>query len=218
MTIAVFQVLDIICPSSEVENFLNALTKILDDGWIRDVELEKKVKEDRLSSSTSNLYCFKCNENGDRRAASLWMSEEVSGLKVHNIVPAVFGSLSFSEYNFILNEFYEKYIKPLSNKFGFKTHLSKSHETIDDWAEPATVKALKLFSACANKSTGRGHPLDDERWMDFVITAHRVNDDLQFEDLRRWLVEEEKWFDEIAWDLSADYEYGRQLLKKYEQS
>lgn len=215
MAINVFQVLDIICPSPDIVNFLDALTKLLDNGWTRDIELEKKVKKDGLNLSNQNFYCFKCNENDGRRAASLWMSEETGGLRVYNIVPAVAGSLSFSEYNFILNEFYEKYIQSLSNKLGYKTHLSKASKTIDDWAEPATVKALKLFSGCANKGTGRGHPLDDARWMDFVITAHKVNDTLHSEDLRRWLVEEENWHEEIAWNLSADYEYGRALLKKY---
>lgn len=215
MTLYVFQVLDITCSASEIENFLDVITHRLNNGWTRDFELEIRVKNDGMNLSNRNFYCFRCNENDNRRAALLWMSEEPSGLKVYNIVPEKPGSLSYPEYNLILNEFNSVYIQPLSNMLGYETHLSNSHITIDDWAVPATVKALKLFSGCANKGTGRAHPMDDERWMDFVITAHKVDDKLNAENLRRWLVEEERWHDELAWDLCADYEYGRNLLKKY---
>ncbi|MFZ2315512.1 MAG: hypothetical protein WAW86_07635 [Gammaproteobacteria bacterium] len=217
MTIEVFQNLDISFPELETESFINDLTNILAEGWTRDIELENKVNNDANVYNTQ-YYCFKCDETEDRKAATLWLIKSTGGLKVNNITPAISGRLSYSEYNAILNEFHKEYILPICNKKNFETRLSKANITIDDWAEPATVKALKLFSVCANKGTGRGHPLDDERWMDFVLTAHEVNDSLHSEDLRRWLVEEEKWFDEIAWKLCEDYEYGRQLLKKYEQS
>lgn len=218
MPIEVFQDLEVHCKSPHVESFIKSLTGTLNQGWIRNSELEARVNKEISYSHIKAQYSFSCGEVNERKAATLWLVEVNDGLRVSNIVPAKTGRLSYAEYNYILNEFYNLFILPFCIKGEIEVNLGKASVTIDDWAKPETVRALKLFSFVANKSTGRGHPLDDARWMDFVITAHKVNDDLHSEDLRRWLVEEEKWFDEIAWDLCGDYEYGRQLLKKYEQS
>lgn len=83
--------------------------------------------------------------------------------------------------------------------------------------ETFTLKALKKFSVAANKSNGRGHPADDERWMEFLIIAHQNNEPLTASQLRQWLIQEGRWPEEIASYLCSDYEYGRDLLSKYDE-
>ena len=54
-----------------------------------------------------------------------------------------------------------------------------------------TAKALKAFSALANKNTGATHPLDRDRWFKFIILAHLGSAQLDTETLYRWFSEEE---------------------------
>ena len=81
-----------------------------------------------------------------------------------------------------------------------------------------SYRLLYRFSHSANKSTGNTNPHDFERWCDFVLAIFRNQVELNADDLVRWLEEDEGWSDTIAWKLGLDFEYGLQLLKRYEQS
>ncbi len=63
-----------------------------------------------------------------------------------------------------------------------------------------------------NKSTGSSHPLDHQRWMDFILTAHLEGSRLDATSLRRWLIEIEGWSPEVADQLAGQYEFGGRLL------
>ena len=88
--------------------------------------------------------------------------------------------------------------------------------TIDDIVSELVAKKLKIFSAVANKSTGAAHPLDRRRWMDFLVEAHRSETDLSPSMLRRWMCEVEGWSEDIASELTCDYETSRELLNYYD--
>jgi hypothetical protein len=96
--------------------------------------------------------------------------------------------------------------------------LTSADQTIEDWTDLATASALKCFSSLANKSTGRSHPLDEERWLDFIIAAHRGGRPLDPEQLSRWLIQVERWSDYIAQDLASDYSMGMALLDRYDRT
>ena len=83
---------------------------------------------------------------------------------------------------------------------------------------PAVAEALRRFSVLANKSTGASHPLDRDRWFDFILLAHRENAQLDASVLARWLSESEGWFEDCARDLAGEYERSRSLLTRYEAS
>ncbi len=84
---------------------------------------------------------------------------------------------------------------------------------------PQSVQRLLLhqFSAAANKGTGSAHPYDKRRWFDFLIEAYKSGASLDSYTLRRWLIEEENWPDELATNLVEEYEFARSLLTQFDQ-
>lgn len=101
---------------------------------------------------------------------------------------------------------------------GIELVLTSTDQTIEDWTDHDTASALKRFSSLANKSTGRSHPLDEERWLDFIISAHHGGRSLDPEQLSRWLIEVERWSDDIAHDLASEYSMGMALLDRYDRT
>lgn len=81
--------------------------------------------------------------------------------------------------------------------------------------DDAAEEALHNFSILANKATGSSHPRDQERWFQFIFAAYRAPQQLDIDNLMRWLVEIEGWSDEKAHDLVIEYEFGLALLKEY---
>ncbi len=78
-----------------------------------------------------------------------------------------------------------------------------------------TFNSLKSF--LSNQRAGRYQPLDNERWLRFIINSHCNNDLLNASELEEYIKKE--WNDEeMAFDLSCDYTYGRQLLESYDKS
>lgn len=75
--------------------------------------------------------------------------------------------------------------------------------------------ALQLFSNGANKSSGGTHPLDEERFLDFIAASHKA--DVAFSDrtLRDWLIED-GWPEDAAYDLADKYRFGKDLLERYD--
>lgn len=80
----------------------------------------------------------------------------------------------------------------------------------------SVLKRLRRFSSAANKSSGRSHPMDSKRWLDFVIAAHEHRVDIPIDVFTDWLVTD-GWPARTADDLVRDHEYGRQLLQRYEE-
>ena len=97
---------------------------------------------------------------------------------------------------------------------GVQVELASPDFRIDDVLSASAVQALRGFSSLANRSVL--HPLDRERWNRFLGMAHREQALLTSDMLQRWLVEEEKWPEDKAFDLTVEYEHARGLLKTYE--
>ena len=80
------------------------------------------------------------------------------------------------------------------------------------------LKAFRTFLLAANKSTGLAHPSDRERWFRFLIIAYKESIDLDSETLIRWLMEEERWPEDKAFELALNYEIGHELLNAYDHN
>lgn len=148
----------------------------------------------------------------------VWLNLSANQIKLMNIVPTKVGSLSKSEYNFILQKFYDEIISPFSKKVNLKIQLSQSKKTIEELAGEDTAKKLILFSRGANKLTGHSNPHDMERWMDFLCTSHKFKSNLSLEDLALFLEQDGWGDDEIISRLLIDYENGITLLKYHDSN
>ncbi|GLQ99058.1 hypothetical protein [Dyella mobilis] len=153
-------------------------------------------------------------EGIDRSALVLW--EDADGYYVSNIVPESVGQLSIAQYNTILQDFVACIATPASRSGAFRVELTSAQRSLADWLDAGTAAALRRFSGAANKSTGAAHPLDQERWFQFLIRAHRSSARMSPGDLARWLREVDAWPEESAHELAVEYEFASALLQTYD--
>jgi hypothetical protein len=180
-------------------------------GWPRDHAAEERIR--RSPFGTGAAFCFTREAKVEPGPATLVLSEREPGVfHVSNIIPLSKHELSRTEYNRLLEEYFEVSLRPAAEREGLTVELTESRAELEHWMTAATAAKLRSFSACANKATGSAHPRDRERWNEFVLSAHRDGSRMDAATLRRWLVEAEGWPAEVADQLAVEYEYGRELL------
>jgi len=93
----------------------------------------------------------------------------------------------------------------------YRAVLTESEERIDDFLTPHTAELLRAYSS---GSYGGQSSLTAERekWLQFLIAAHNENARLDPYTLKRWLTEEERWWEDTASETADEYELGRALL------
>ena len=198
-----------------LESLMRDVEASLANGWTRDA-----LREGHLEPRDASMKrCFVCDKRENREEGSLFLiAFEEKELQVTNIVPSEDKRhLSYDEYNYILQEFHSQFVSPHAAKHGVLVELSDSDVGLSQWLTEDAEKKLKRFSHAANKATCAAHPNDRERWYDFLIAAHREKSSLDYESLRRWLHEEERWGEVESAELASDYESSRLLLAYYDQ-
>ncbi len=83
---------------------------------------------------------------------------------------------------------------------------------LEDLLSDESCRKFRKFSRTANKSTGRAHPSDEEKWLEFIYSILKNGEYLAIEDLRFFL-QEDRWDEQTALELSLDYEYGYETHK-----
>ena len=131
---------------------------------------------------------------------------------VSNIIPIERHQLEHSEYNRVLESFYESVFKPYADKEQLEHTMTGSEAGLERWLDQPTARLLQTFSTSASRGTGASHPNDRERWNAFVLSAYQTGSSLDPATLARWLVESEDWSPEIAEQLALEYESGLDLL------
>lgn len=185
--------------------------------WIHSEVKEESIR-DTSGGKLVDAIAFERPATKELPGVTLWMFEDdKGGYKVSNVVPIQQGQLSVTVYNAALADFVSTVVSPVIKSSGIELVLTSADQTIEDWTDPETASALKRFSSLANKSTGRSHPLDEERWLDFIIFAHHGGRRLDPQQLSRWLIEVERWSEDIAHDLASDYSMGLALLDRYDR-
>jgi hypothetical protein len=135
-----------------------------------------------------------------------------SKVYVANIVPTDRSNLSIGEYNEALVEFYERFAHPAADSIGVDTVLSADLVDLEVELPKHVFQALTAFSSLANKATGSSHPLDRQRWFEFLTLLHGSNSDLSTGLLQDWLILD-GWSESVAFDLVIEFEFGIGLLK-----
>lgn len=188
---------------------VDTIEKTLSSGWERSREFESRV---RIRDSR----CFVAPATASHPAGALWLAlrPERSDWYVSNIVPLETGKLSEGQYNSILREFYDRFVKPVTAILSVKAMLGKFDKTASDYMSEEAVELLDAFSMSANKSTGSGHPADQERWFQFIIQVDRDGYGPDASTLSDLLREHFEWPAEKASELALEYEFGRALLRQ----
>ena len=196
--------------------FIEAATTQLPRAWTRNWERENELKKVALTSEDRYVAFSRASSDGIP-AATVFLTQSGSTLKVTNIVPQKLGSLTYAQYNVILDDFVSQIARPAVDRLGFRMDLTPGHLPITHWLSEEAARRLKRFSGAANKATGSTHPMDFKRWVAFLIQTHREDWRLDVETLARWLTEEEGWGEEEAAKLSMEFEFARDLLKIYDE-
>jgi hypothetical protein len=182
--------------------------------WARETDKEEQWPQ----KGTSGVGFVFARQADKLPAASVFVLVNEREGSVSNIVPKEMGKLSFDQYNSILADFVDQGLKVVAPKLNLVLTVTKANRPITDWISEAAAKKLQSFSNLANKSTGASHPSDNARWLGFIIQAFREKATLDAGTLRRWLIEVERWPEEQADDLAAQYDFSRDLLDHYTKS
>lgn len=195
----------------EQHKLLELIEQNLCDGWARD-----KDKESNLKDNTKSEYrIFICSKMDALPKTSIFLtSDDNSYFYVCNIFIEEKSELSIEEYNIILEEFFEKFVRPCINDLDIRAILTEASKTIDNSMSSELADKLKRFSGAANKSSAGTHPLDQERFLDFIIQAH-LESSLLDESTLDELLKDENWLSKDALELSIKYNFGRKILKRF---
>jgi len=207
----IFRELSVSTDADRMASAVPQMESSLPSGWARNLELERDIRSSPFG--TKPAYCFTCAAHEGLPAATLVLAQKDPGtFFVSNIIPTSKHQLSYREYNSILEEFFERALRPSSERCGLTAVMTEAQADLDHWMSPVTAEKLRAFSACANRSTGAAHPSDRERWNDFVLSAYQDSSRMDAPTLKRWLVEVDGWAPEVADQLALEYAYGRELL------
>ena len=179
-------------------------------GWRTDAESARHVS----TGGTNHATVFRTQ--GAQPEAAVWLFWGEEKGEVTNITPVTVDELSPEQYNALASRFADEVLRAAAVGIDVQIALGPESETIEDLTTPRVADALRTFSVCANKATGASHPLDAERWREFLVLAHTDRVRLDASDLGEWLVEE-KWDDRVASELVIKYEAARALLATYDK-
>lgn len=210
--IEVFQDMELSGPASNRAAVAAALIESAAHPWAFDKKGSDEA--DKGTFGHKGTLIFRRQRDGDLPAGRLVLLSRKEGYSVPNITPDEFGQLSIAQYNGLLKNFVESIAQPVARRFGYIVNITSAIQGLEDWMSKAAADALRNFSAATNKSTGASHPMDERRWFDFILAVHRGRDDVGPDRLRRWLHEVEGWTDEVAVELSGEFERSLALLTR----
>jgi hypothetical protein len=189
----------------------DSIVESLSGDWTRDAETEGRLHGAALDRH--DVYCFHCEKQGSRRAATLFLMAKDSGTySIANIVPDEEPKLSYAQYNRILEDFVKHLILPAVARTRALVEMTEPEADLERWVSPETAEKLRGFCGVANKRSGSSHPIDRELWYEFIVSAHREGAEFDASTLARWLHEAGGW-DEVWSDkLAAEYAFARGLL------
>lgn len=135
-------------------------------------------------------------------------------LSIVNIVPTIdsgCSSLTEKVYNQILQYFVDAVVEPVNdNRYDVDTNSEEY--TLQDLI-PHSWSVLETWVQACPLSR---HPLDQSRWMDFVVSLYRNKEHLPLSDFEAWLKSEYEWSDDDISYFSSRLEYGLELLEKFD--
>ena len=182
------------------------------NGWTRDRSKDEEMKR----TGGGAWLTFTLTGHPNLPPAFLFLSADkaTDKLFVRNIISPARDRLTFDEYNEILKSFAEAVLARVKAQHAIDFNLSGMDVDLSAQLPKDVYDRLRLFSVAANRKTGSSHPLDQERWMDFLIASDKATVTLDSHTLARWLVEVEGWESEQASRLAEEYEFGRELLQR----
>ncbi len=170
-----------------------------------------------LFLNTENAACFKTKRK-TLFEATVWVLISNEALRVTNITSEKNTDLSISNYNKVLNAFYDEFVSNYIDDT-FNVNLSDENIDIADILDKKTLDKLKLWENTCNKNRPLDHFVDRTNWLNFIIEYYDNKDNLSPDELVKWLLEDCNWDTDvlrpIAQNLGEKFEFGIDLLNQY---
>lgn len=204
-----FKDLIIRADNNKMEKFISELTNKISSSPIWD----RKDDKQNLILHAEKIYAFQRKKDNKLPAAGLSIFPKDNGVSwyVPNVVPIEYKQLSYQEYNDILTEFYDLFVKPISVALNINTEISTGNISAQDILGERAARALSLFSDCANKSTGSSHPNDRERWLAFILMACTDKEHIDTGLLQKILIEQ-GWDEYGSNKLMSEFEFAKDVI------
>jgi len=185
-------------------------------------QYQKKLASDyakNIFAPEDHVGCFK-TRRATLAEASVWIVIIGEELKVTNITPNTVSSLGITQYNMILNAFFNDFVaKFLDESWAKCISISGEVISLSDILSEEVYNALEIWEATCNKTSPLAHPDDLECWMKFITLLHKSKIELSVEDFSQWLSEDKKWpqgFSTQISELEESLKYSLELLNYYD--
>jgi hypothetical protein len=201
---------------AELARLFDQLPAFLPDTWQRDGASEAKAQD--VGVEGGEYRCYQFIGNQELPLATLWLFVEDEKAQAVNITAPSLFELGYERYNAILAQF-TKAVKQAISEMAIAVEIAPWQEpTLEGVLQPEPARLFRKFAKLANPTTGSLHPADEERWQDFLISAHQhqVNPDEDL--LRYWLSAECHWSEQIIDHALEAMRTSLELLRKYEQT
>ena len=139
-------------------------------------------------------------------------------IKVINIVPRKSGgdALTKEQYNKIVDFFNNTVLQPL---LGNRYRIIVTSDTVKmEDIIPKSYLPLVRFVESTSIESPFSHPLDREKWYEFVCKLNSNNEYLSSGDLRQWLLEDMGRDDKLVDIIIDKYEDATELLEYYDRN
>lgn len=191
--------------TEDINSWISELSSSLPTSWVRKLKTEEKAKQ----IGSNKAFCFEYHGERFPKAGLTIFEKKKGHWYIPNIVPLEQGTLSYGEYNGILEDFYSSCVEQYKKSNMLSSEISPfSLSEIDVLGENGAA-LLKAFSTEANKSTGSSHPCDQERWFKFLLAVRDM--DIPTNYLERILIEQ-GWSENNADKLAMEYEFAHDLI------
>jgi hypothetical protein len=139
----------------------------------------------------------------------------------HWIVPAIIpdegqeqNPIPFDQYKTILSEFDAQIAEPAANAVQGMAALEISMFRLEDYFSPRSVELLKRFCTTSNQSDLGMHQSDQEKWIEFLLSAYDERKDIHCDIFGGCLKNADWWPESGVSKLINEYDFAMRLLKQ----
>lgn len=194
---------------------LAALRQTLGTGWSAD----KPRLEPIIDSDDIEIFFYTRATDGQEQDYEIRLPRDQTGGKVAPTISTrdTQNDLSVEDYNSVLTAFWEAYLWPACDATGAACVLSPEELRLEEIIPTGVVRDLAGYLQAANWGSSGTHPLDQRRWMRFIINALDYSDGLDGDGLVQFLTQDygvpERW----ARRLGGEFDFGQDLLTMYRE-
>lgn len=201
------------CSEVEARNAIASLCASIEKGagWVVDKDwMAETSRHEHDFRDGLFVICTKVSDDIHHYGVIVQYSSQRRGIYIPNIIPVIKRELSVLEYNICFDEFWESIGRHFSK--GYRCLLSGGEVMVENLLSPSLLRLFKEFDFLANRKSL--HPLDEQRWRNFVIrmaSSRRRLDERQV----RQLFLEFGWKPEKAAEMASRYVNELSIVRQY---